>query len=147
MNEMQQRAEGGFSSSDGPGAMPDEPGHELPAAAGAYTKASLILFFVAAALVILDVIGAVCVEVDVISSSDQLVILGLASVPVILLLVVVGTILGVLGRRADRKASRHSSRMTNAAVGLNVTLLVVGVLIVLATLLLVTVLLSGLGPR
>lgn len=113
---------------------------------GTRTKASLILFAIAAAAGLANLTGAICVEVDVIDSSDQLAVIALVSVPLILVLLVIGTVLGILDWRTARKASRRPSRMTVVAASLNVTSLVVGGILVLAVLVWFVALMGGL-PR
>ena len=118
----------------------------IPNAPGRRTKASLILFVIAAAAVLSNLVGALCVEADVIGSSDQLVVVALLSVPFILVLLVIGAVLGMLKWHAARKASRCPSRMTVVAASLNLASLLLGSALVLAVLLLFVTLMSGL-PR
>jgi hypothetical protein len=101
---------------------------------GRRTQASLILFVVAATIVLLDIIGPIFLSggYDIISSRlhDQLAFLAVLSVPFILILLVVGSILGILEWRAARRASVPPPRITVIAACLNLTLLLIGILVV-----------------
>jgi hypothetical protein len=98
------------------------------------TKASLILFIIAAAIVLLDIIGPIILSGghDIISARlhDQLAVLALLSVPFILILLSVGSVLGTMEWRAARKASLRPSRMTIVAACLNLALLLIGILVI-----------------
>jgi len=89
---------------------------------------------IAAAIVLLDIIGPIFLSggYDVISGRlhDQLAFLALLSVPFILVLLAIGSVLGILGWRAARKTSGRASRMTVVAACLNLALLLIGILIV-----------------
>jgi hypothetical protein len=104
------------------------------------------LFVIAAAAVLANVVGAICVETDLFDSSDQLVVVSLLSVPLILILLVTGAILGLLEVRAARKASRDLCRMTVVATSLHVVSLTIGGLAVAAALFWFVALMSGLSP-
>lgn len=115
--------------------MSDRPGNELHSQTFLKrTKASLILFVIAAAIVLLDIIGPIVLSggYDIISSRlhDQLAFLALLSIPFIFILLAIGSILGILGWRAARRASVPPSRMTVVAVCLNLALLLIGTLFV-----------------
>jgi hypothetical protein len=115
--------------------MCNKPGHEFHSRpSGRRTKASLTLFIIAAAIVLLDIIGPIFLSggYDVISARfhDQLAVLALLSVPFILILLAIGSVLEILGWRAARKASGRPSRMTVVAACLNLALLLIGILIV-----------------
>jgi hypothetical protein len=100
---------------------------------GKCTKASLILLVSAAAIVLLDIVGAISCSVwaDVVSPRlfDQLQFLAFLSVPSIPVLLAIGAVLGVLGWRDARKASRYPSRIAVVAAGLNLVLLAIVVLV------------------
>ena len=100
------------------------------------TKASLILFVISAAIVLLDIIGTIFLsgEYDVVSARlyDQLQVLAFLSVPFILVLLAIGSVLGILGWRAEHKASGQSSRMTVVVACLNLASLLIGTLLILA---------------
>ena len=119
--------------------MCNKPGHEFHSQSpGRRTKASLILFVIAAAIVLLDIIGPIILSGghDIISGRlhDQLAFLALLSVPFILVLLAIGSVLGILGWRAEHKASGRSSRMTVVAACLNLASLLIGTLLILAAL-------------
>jgi glucan phosphoethanolaminetransferase (alkaline phosphatase superfamily) len=119
--------------------MCDKPEHEFYSQSpGRRTKASLILFVISAAIVLLDIIGTFFLSggYDVVSVSlhDQLQVLALLSVPFILVLLAIGSVLGILGWRAERKASGRSSRMTVVAACLNLASLLIGTLLILVAL-------------
>lgn len=113
--------------------MRSKPGQELHSQTpGKRTKASLTLFIIAAVIVLLDIIGPIILSGghDIISGHlhDQLAFLALLSVPFVLILLVVGSVLGILGWRAARKASVRPSRMTVVAACLNLALLLIAIL-------------------
>jgi hypothetical protein len=113
--------------------MSDKPGQKLhPQSPGKRTKASLSLFVIAAVIVLLDIIGPIILSGghDIISGRlhDRLAFLALLSVPFVLILLVVGSVLGILEWRAARRASGHASRMTVVAACLNLVLLLIGIL-------------------
>ena len=115
--------------------MSNKPGQEFHSQSpGKRTKASLILFVIAAVIVLLDIIGPIILSGghDVISGRlhDQLAFLALLSVPFIPILFVVGSVLGILEWRAVRKASVRPSRMTVVAACLNLALLLIGILVI-----------------
>jgi hypothetical protein len=117
--------------------MCDKPEHEFYSQSpGRRTKASLILFVISAAIVLLDIIGTIFLsgEYDVVSARlyDQLQVLALLSMPFILVLLVIGSVLGILGWRAEHKASGRSSRMTVVVACLNLASLLIGTLLILA---------------
>ena len=119
--------------------MCDKPEHEFHSQSPSRrTKASLILFVISAAIVLLDIIGTIFLSggYDVVSGRlhDQLAVLALLSVPFILVLLAIGSILGILGWHAEHKASGRSSRMTVVAACLNLASLLVGTLLILAAL-------------
>ena len=119
--------------------MCDKPEHEFHSQSPSRrTKASLILFVISAAIVLLDIIGTIFLSggYDVVSGRlhDQLAVLALLSVPFILVLLAIGSILGILGWHAEPKASGRSSRMTVVAACLNLASLLVGTLLILAAL-------------
>ncbi|NIP27763.1 MAG: hypothetical protein GWN67_25115 [Phycisphaerae bacterium] len=120
--------------------MPDKPGLEFHSESpGKRTKASLILFVIAAAIVLLDIIGPVILSSghDIISSRlhDRLAFLALLSVPFIPILLVVGSILGILEWRTERRASGCANRMTVLAACLNLSSLLIAILFILVALL------------
>lgn len=120
--------------------MSDQPGQQLhPQSPGKRTKASLILFAIAAAIVLLDIIGPIILSSghDIISSRlhDRLAFLALLSVPFIPILLVVGSILAILEWRAERRPSGHASRMTVLAACLNLASLFIVTLLILVALL------------
>ena len=90
---------------------------------GKCTKASLTLFIVAAVLVLLDIVGPIVLSGghDIISSRlhDQLAFLALLSVPLIPVLLLIGSVLGIIAWRTERKASGRPSRMAVVATFLN----------------------------
>ena len=123
--------------------MCNKRGHELPSqSAGRRTKASLILFVIAAAILLVDIVGPVFlssggsygIELDG-RLHDQLQFLAFLSVPFILVLLVIGAVLGAMQWRAARKASVRPSRMTVIAASLNLGSLLIGTLLILAFLL------------
>ena len=105
---------------------------------GRRTKASLTLFIIAAVIVLLDIIGPIILSGghDIISGRlhDQLAFLALLSVPFILILLVIGSVLGILGWRTARKASGRPSRMGVVAACLNLASLLIVTLLILAAL-------------
>jgi hypothetical protein len=113
---------------------------------GKRTIAGLILFGISAMGVLLNLAGAVCVEVDFIGGSDQLAVVALVSVPLVIVLLVIGAVLATLDWRVARKASRRPSRMTVAAASLNIALFVIGGGLVLAALLFIVALMNSLPP-
>ena len=117
--------------------MCDKPEHEFHSQSPSRrTKASLILFVISAAIVLLDIIGTIFLsgEYDVVSARlyDQLQVLAFLSVPFILVLLAIGSVLGILGWRAEHKASGQSSRMTVVVACLNLASLLIGTLLILA---------------
>lgn len=119
--------------------MCNKTGHELNSqSSGRYTKASLILFIISTVIVLLDIIGPIILSGghDIISSRlhDQLAFLALLSVPFIFILLVIGSVLGILGWRAARKASVRPGRMTVVAAYLNLSSLLIATLLILAAL-------------
>jgi hypothetical protein len=115
--------------------MCSKTGQELHSqSSGRRTKASLTLLIIAAVIVLLDIIGPIFLSggYDVISARlhDQLAVLALLSVPFIFILLVIGSILGILGWRAARRASGRPSRMTVVAACLNLALLLIGILVI-----------------
>jgi hypothetical protein len=115
--------------------MHSKPGQELHSQSPSKrTKASLILFIIAAVIVLLDIIGPIILSSghDIISSRlhDQLAFLALLSVPFIPILLVVGSVLGILEWRAARRVSGYASRMTVVAACLNLALLLIGTLVI-----------------
>ena len=118
-------------------AMCNKPGHEFHSQSpGRRTKASFILFMIAAAIVLLDIIGPIILSSghDVISARlhDQLAFLALLSVPFILILLAIGFVLGTMEWRAARKASVRTSRTTVVAVCLNLASFLIATLLILA---------------
>ncbi len=116
--------------------MCNKPGHELHSQSpGRRTKASLILFLVAVAILLADIVGTIFLSggSDVIDSRlhDQLAVLACLSVPFILILLAIGSVLGTLEWRAARKASGRPSRMTVVAASLNLASLLIGTLLIL----------------
>lgn len=101
---------------------------------GKRTKASFILLVSAAAIVLLDIIGPIFLSggYDVIGSRlhDQLAVLAVLSVPLILVLLAIGSVLGMIEWRTASKASRCPSQVTVVAACLNLALLVIGILII-----------------
>jgi hypothetical protein len=125
----------------------DERGREVHSQSpGRRTIAGLILFSISAIGVLLNLAGAICVEVDIIGGSDQLAVIALVSVPLIFVLLVIGAVLGTLDWRAALKTSRRPSRMTVAAASLNIALFVIGGGLALATLLFIVALMNSLPP-
>lgn len=119
--------------------MSNKPGQEFHSQSpGKRTKASFILFVITAVIVLLDIIGPIILSGghDVISGRlhDQLAFLALLSVPFVLILLVVGSVLGILGWRAARKASGRPSRMTVVAACLNLASLLIAALLILVAL-------------
>ena len=120
--------------------MSDKSGQQFHSESpGKRTKASLILFIIAAVIVLLDIIGPVILSSghDIISSRlhDRLAFLALLSVPFIPILLVVGSVLGILGWRAARRASGCVGRMTVLAACLNLASLLIATLLILVALL------------
>ena len=121
----------------------DTPGQEYHSQVlDKYTKASLTLFVVAVAIVLLDIIGPIVLSGghDIISSRlhDQLAFLALLSVPLIPILLLIGSVLGILGWRTAHNTSGRSKRIAIVATCLNLTsLLIVTLVIVVALLFLV----------
>lgn len=120
--------------------MSDKPEQEFQSQSpGKRTKASLILFVIAAVIVLLDIIGPVILSSghDIISSRlhDRLAFLALLSVPFIPILLVVGSILGILEWRFARRVSGYASRMTVLAACLNLSSLLIVTLLMLVALL------------
>jgi hypothetical protein len=120
--------------------MHGKPRQQLhPQPPGKRTKASLILFVIAAAIVLLDIIGPVILSSghDIISSRlhDRLAFLALLSVPFIPILLVVGSVLGILEWRSSRRASGRPSRMTILAACLNLAALLIAAILILVALL------------
>ncbi|MHC4694795.1 MAG: hypothetical protein ACYS67_18835 [Planctomycetota bacterium] len=120
--------------------MPDQPGQQLhPQSPGKRAKASLILFAIAAAIVLLDIIGPIILSSghDIISSRlhDRLAFLALLSVPFIPILLVVGSVLAILEWRAERRTSGRANRMTVLAACLNLVSLIIAALLILVALL------------
>ncbi len=115
---------------------PNESGQELHfQAPSKCTKASLTLFIISAALVLLDIVGPIVLSGghDIISGRlhDQLAFLALLSVPCILIpLLVIGSRVGILGWRAEHKASGRPSRMAVVATCLNLVSLLIAALVV-----------------
>jgi len=68
----------------------------------------------------------------------------LRSVPLAVVLLVVGAVLGMRQGRAERKASRRPGRLTTVALRLNVASLVIGGILTLAILLWFVAVKSGL---
>jgi hypothetical protein len=100
------------------------------------------MFIVATLLVLLDIIGPIVLSGghDIISSRlhDQLAFLALLSVPFILILLVIGSVLGILGWRTERNTSGYPKRMAIVVTCLNLaSLLIVTLIIVLALIFLV----------
>ncbi len=123
--------------------MCNKPGQELRSQSpDRRTKASLILFVIAAAILLADVIGPVLlssggsygIELNG-RLHDQLQFLAFLSVPFIFVLLAIGAVLGAMQWRAARRASRRPSRMTVVAASLHLALLLVGTLLILAFLL------------
>lgn len=115
--------------------MSHKPKHEFDSQSSARpTKTSLILFIIAASILLLDIVGPIFLSGghDVISARlhDQLAVLSLLSVPFILILLAVGSVLGILGWRAARRASGRPSQMTVVAACLNLALLLIGILVI-----------------
>ncbi|MDH4240261.1 MAG: hypothetical protein OEW48_11930 [Phycisphaerae bacterium] len=115
--------------------MSDKPGQQLHSQPpGRRTKASLTLFIIAAVIVLLDIIGPIILSGghDIISGRlhDQLAFLALLSVPFILILLVIGSVLGILELRAARRASVRPTRMTIVVACLNLALLLIGTLVI-----------------
>lgn len=134
--------------------MFSKPGHELHSQSpGRRTKASLILFVIAAAILLTDIVGPVFlssggsygIELDG-RLHDQLAFLAFLSLPFILILLAIGFVLGAMQWRAARKASGRPSRMTVVATSLNLASLLVGALLILAALVLLVGPTTGL-PR
>lgn len=115
--------------------MHSKPGQELHSQSpGKRMKASLTLFVIAAVIVLLDIIGPIILSGghDIISGRlhDQLAFLALLSVPFILILLVIGSVLGILELRAARRASVRPTRMTVVAACLNLALLLIAILVI-----------------
>jgi len=120
--------------------MSDKPGHQShPQSPGKRTKASLILFAIAAVIVLMDIIAPIILSSghDIISSRlhDQLAFLALLSVPFIPILLVVGSVLGILEWRSSRRASGRPNRMTVLAACLNLASLLIAAILILVALL------------
>jgi hypothetical protein len=106
---------------------------------GRLAKASLILFVIAAAILLVDIIGPVLlssggaygIELDG-RLHDQLQFLAFLSLPFIFLLLAIGSFLGTTDWRTARKASARPSRMTVVAASLNLASLLIGTLLILA---------------
>jgi hypothetical protein len=122
--------------------MCNKPRRELHSQSpGRRTKASLILFLIAAAILLVDIVGPVLlssggscgIELDG-RLHDQLQFLALLSVPLVFILLAIGAVLGTMQWRAARKASRRPSRMTVVAASLNLASLLIGTLLILAAL-------------
>ena len=120
--------------------QPDRPGQESHSQAlGKYTKASLTLFVITVVIVLLDIIGPILLSSghDIISSRlhDQLAFLALLSIPSILILLVIGSVLGILGWRTAHKTSGRPKRMAIVVTCLNLTSLLIATLVIVAALL------------
>lgn len=123
--------------------MRHKPGQELHSQPpGRRAKASLILFVIAAAILLVDIVSPVLLDWGGSYGIelhwrlfDQLQFLAFLSVPFVFVLLAIGAVLGAMQWRAARKASRRPSRMTVVAASLNLALLVVGTLLILAFLL------------
>jgi len=102
---------------------------------GIRTKASLILLMSVACVVLLDM-AAVLANISGISGRlhDRFAWLAMLSVPVIPILLIIGTVLGMLDWHAARKASRPVNRLTIIAACLNLASLVIVVLLVVVLL-------------
>ena len=123
--------------------MCNKPEHKLHSQSpGKRTKASLILFVIAAAILLVDIVGPVFlssggaygIEIDG-RLHDQLQFLAFLSLPLILVLLAIGAVLGAMQWRAARKASGRPSQLTVIATSLNLGSLLVGTLLILAFLL------------
>ena len=103
-----------------------------------YTIASLILFILAVVIVLLDIIGPIVLSGghDIISSHlhDQLAFLALLSVPLIPIVLVVGSVLGILGWLTGRRVSGYPSRITILVICLNLTSLLIAIILFLLAL-------------
>ena len=109
------------------------------------TRASLILLMSVVGIVVLDIIGPMLLSSGhlVISGRlhDQLAVLAVLSVPLMLVLLAIGCVLGMTEWYSARNALRPLSRITIAATVLHLALLLVGLFLVLAALVLLV------GPR
>ena len=120
--------------------MCSKPGHESPSQSrGKRAKASLILFVIAAAILLADIVGPVFLSSGGAYGielhwrlHDQLQFLAFLSLPLILILLAIGAVLGTIEWRAARKASTRPSRMTVVAASLNLASLLIAALLLLA---------------
>jgi hypothetical protein len=106
---------------------------------------SLILLMIVAGIVVLDIIGPMLLSSGhlVISGRlhDQLAVLAVLSVPLMLVLLAIGFVLGMTEWYSARKALRPLGRITIVATVLHLVLLLLGTFLVLAALALLV------GPR
>jgi hypothetical protein len=109
------------------------------------TKVSLILLMIVTGIVVLDIIGPMLLSSGqgVVSGRlrDQLAVLAVLSVPLMLVLLAIGFVLGMTECYSARKALRTLSRITIAATVLHLVLLLLGTFLVVAALALLV------GPR
>jgi hypothetical protein len=96
------------------------------------------LFIISAVLVLLDIIGPVVLSGghDILSARlhDQLAFLALLSVPFMLILLAIGSVVGILGWRTEHRASGCPSRMAVVTTCLNLILFIIATLAVVAAL-------------